>query len=138
MLGGVGFRSRVESGSRRMLRRRVHGVELKRLRARVDEIVPRSRWDEAEGASGDALALAIEDGLAFAADKDERLVYVVMRLFADLSAPRDAHQHDLAMLSGNHFTAEIGVLTGFLVNPRNVSHTLNSFAVSRGHSNFWQ
>jgi hypothetical protein len=134
MLGGIGFRSCVESGSRRMLWRRVHGVELQWLRAFVDEVVPCSGGNKADGIGGDAVALAIEYRLTLAADKDECLVYVVVRLFANLSAYWDAHQHDLAMLPGDHFTAEIGVFAGFIVNPRNICHALNSFAVSHGHS----
>ena len=83
MLGGIGFRSCVESGSRRMLRWRVHSVELQWLRAIVDEVVPCSGRNKADRIGGDAVALAIGYRLTFAADKDEGLVYVVVRLLAN-------------------------------------------------------
>ena len=58
--------------------------------------VPAGTWTRRPGA--DPGLVALQDRGSFARYEDEDLIDVGVRLFADLTARRDVHDHDLAML----------------------------------------
>src|SRR3954453_13084884 len=112
LLGLVGLLLGLVHRAVGVLRWAVDGVEDQRVLAGVDEVVLRARGDDDEVALGDLPGVARDAGLAGAADEREDLVDVLVDLFADLTARRDGHDHQLGLLAGPEHAAEVRALLG--------------------------
>src|SRR5688500_3696002 len=96
-----------------MVRRRVDGVEAKRLGGRrVDHIVLRPGRDDHGRPVSERVPLSVEDGLSLTGLDADELVDVVVALLADFLADLKRHDDELAVRRGEEYLPEIAVLHG--------------------------
>src|SRR5688500_2542855 len=110
LLGLVGLLLGLVHRAVGVLRRAVDRVEDQRVGPGVHEIVLLAGGDDDEVALGHLLLRAGDHRLAGAADEGEDLVDVLVHLLADLTARRNRHDHELAVLAGPEHPPEVGAL----------------------------
>src|SRR5690606_27767071 len=93
-----------------MFGRAVDGVQGERLGAGVAEVVLGACWDGTLVTRLDRMGVASQVGFSGTADEGENLIGVLMDFFADFSAHRNRHDHDLRVLTGPQDPSEVRVL----------------------------